>query len=82
MYRSGEAAGKRSTQSTAERPMLGMPDSSGHSITGRESLEQPNTPPAVNSSALLYYKLLTLTFDPFLAPALTWPSPELAVVQP
>ena len=52
VYRSSDANGKRATGSTLDRPInLSMPDGSGHSISGRESLEQPNTPPSVASSA-------------------------------
>lgn len=50
MYRSADATGKRTTQSTSERGMGGLTDASGHSLSGRESLEQPTTPPAVHSS--------------------------------
>jgi len=51
VYRSAESMGKRPAQSVSERVASGMVDASGHSISGRESLEQPNTPPAANGGA-------------------------------
>ena len=43
--------GKRTAQSVSERVASGIVDASGHSISGRESLEQPNTPPAAHGGA-------------------------------